>query len=88
MKKRSKRTFVPTCPKCDNDSVGQFDIVQCTADIMEIDEDGDITWGGETDVDWNSQEAQSDPARWVCATCGYIGDWNEFLPEGAVKELQ
>jgi hypothetical protein len=84
---------LPTCPEivdgepCGEPAVGTVETVRGVALVSGLDENGEPIYGGETRVDWDSQESArpADDDRglvWECAT----GHEFETLRDGTVQE--
>ena len=56
------------CPKCDGD-IGQLDVIEGVAWVMDVEGDGKVIFSDETDVDWDSQRAKDHPRQFICRGC-------------------
>lgn len=70
------------CPKCGStDRIAQIDTVEGYALIQDIDDSGEITWAGETEVEWNSQKPASVPPQYICLACHSVWELKDIIAE-------
>lgn len=56
------RLSCPHCPHCGLPAIGTVEVLSGVARIFEPDECGDTDYMGFTDVSWNSQKTNTNPA--------------------------
>jgi predicted RNA-binding Zn-ribbon protein involved in translation (DUF1610 family) len=89
--KPRQRSLKPKCPKCGCTDIDQIDNIQAKTPISRVKADGTVTFVGETDVQWDSQEAKTSDSGhriWLCSSCGYCMMPNKFLPEDYTKVIK
>jgi hypothetical protein len=71
-KKRTTKKLVLGCPHCKStEGFSEGCIVSAKADVLSFEKNGDPVYGGESDVDWNSQEVDPNIALpYACNACG------------------
>ena len=64
-------TEIPViCPSCGGDNVAQVDVIPGYSRITAVRLDGQVEWSGDTDVQWSDQRPASQPAEYLCLSCG------------------
>ena len=62
------------CPYCGlNDKLGQLDLIPGSA-LGHFDAEGQWEFNGETEIFWDAQTPEHDPARFVCLNCDTVFD--------------
>jgi hypothetical protein len=67
-KEKEKAAF--GCPHCGNTSgFREADIIEAYADVDSFDEKGKPVFGGNTEVDWNTQILNPTVSKYSCDSC-------------------
>jgi hypothetical protein len=59
------------CPRCGGE-LGEIDVLPGYAIVSHVEAGGRIEYAGYTDVDWDNQRPQHNPARFECMACGRV----------------